>query len=158
MATQIGSEKDIVSLLNDLTALDYDAIEAYEAAIARLGDQRDKDQLRLFMGDHQRHTVDLADYVSKYGSKPVTKGDFKRVLTKGKVVLAALAGDKAVLEAMKSNEDDTNAAYERAGARQGLPASIRETLNRSLADERRHRAWIEQRIQQLQSAQQSMQI
>ena len=84
MGTKIGSEKDTVSLLNDLIALDYDAIEAYEAAIARLSEQRDKDQLRQFMADHQRHTANLGDFVFKYGAQPVHQGDFKRVLTKGK--------------------------------------------------------------------------
>jgi len=93
-----------------------------------------------------RHTVELAEYVAKYGYQPATKGDLKRVLTKGKVVLAGLSGDSAVLGAMKSNEDDTNAAYERAAARPGLPEAIRAVLSRNLSDERRHRAWIEQRL------------
>jgi uncharacterized protein (TIGR02284 family) len=158
MGTMVGSEKDIVSLLNDLIALDYDAIEAYEAAIARLSDQRDKDQLRQFMGDHQRHTVDLSDLVSKYGAQPVGRADIKRVLTKGKVVLAGLAGDKAIFNAMKSNEDDTNTAYERAVAKQGVPEGIREVLSRNLSDERRHRQWMTDRLQSFEAKQQSAQL
>jgi uncharacterized protein (TIGR02284 family) len=151
MGTMVGSDKDIVSTLNDLAALDFDAIEAYEAAIKRLGDQRDKDQLRQFMGDHQRHTVELGSFVSKYGAQPVDKADIKMVLTKGKVVLAGLVGDKAILAAMKSNEDETNAAYEKALARQGLPQAVRDLLNRNLGDERRHRQWIEQRLANMES-------
>lgn len=158
MGTQVGTEKEVISLLNDLIAIDYDAIEAYEAAIPRLSDQRSKEQLRLFMGDHQRHTVDLADHVSKYGCVPVTKGDFKQILTKGKVVLGSLIGDKSILAAMKSNEDDTNAAYERALAKTGLPESVRIVLNRNLSDERRHRAWLEQQLLQMEKPQQSAQF
>lgn len=155
MGTQVATEKEIVSLLNDLIALDYDAIEAYEAAIARLSDTWSKDQLRQFLGDHQRHTVELASFVSRYGFSPVTKADFKQILTKGKVVLGGLGGDKAILAAMRSNEDDTNTAYENAVNKIGLPESIRITLNRNLSDERRHRTWIEQRLQQFDSAQMS---
>ncbi|HRI51150.1 MAG TPA: DUF2383 domain-containing protein [Pseudomonadota bacterium] len=155
MGTQVATEKEIVSQLNDLIALDYDAIEAYEAALVRLSDPPSKQQLRQFLGDHQRHTVELAGFVSKYGCAPVTKADFKQILTKGKVVLAGLVGDKAILAAMKSNEDDTNSAYERAIAKTGLPESIRVTLNRNLLDERRHRAWIEQRLQQMDVPQQA---
>ncbi len=149
MGNQVGTEKEIISLLNDLTALDYDAIEAYEAAISRLSDPRCKAQLRLFMSDHQRHTVELAEFVSRYGGTPVSKADFKQILTKGKVVLGSLGGDRVILAAMKSNEDDTNVAYERAVAQSGLPEVIRSVLNRNLTDERRHRAWIEQRMQQM---------
>jgi len=158
MGTQIVTEKEVVSQLNDLIALDYDAIEAYEAALVRLSDQPSKQQLRQFLGDHQRHTVELAGFVTQYGFAPVTKADFKQVLTKGKVVLAGLVGDKAILAAMKSNEDDTNTAYERAVAKPGLPESIRITLNRNLADERRHRAWIEQRLLQMDIPQQSARV
>jgi len=154
----VGSEKDIVSLLNDLTALDYDAIEAYDAAIARLSDQRDKDQLQKFLADHARHTVDLSEIVIKYGYDPVKKADIKQVLTKGKVVLAGLSGESAVLGAMKSNEDDTNAAYERAASQSGLPETVRAVLTRNLSDERRHRAWLEQRLQGFQVTQPSPRV
>lgn len=158
MGTQVATEKEIVSQLNDLIALDYDAIEAYEAALVRLSDPPSKQQLRQFLGDHQRHTVELAGFVSKYGCAPVTKADFKQILTKGKVVLGGLVGDKSILAAMKSNEDDTNAAYERAVAKTGVPESIRITLSRNLADERRHRVWIEQRLLQMDVEQGSAQL
>ena len=77
-----------------------------------------------------------------------TKGDAKKLLTKGKVVLADLAGDKAILSAMKSNEEQTNSEYEKA-VKKGYEASIQTILERGLADERRHKAWIEQTLDRL---------
>ena len=68
------------------------------------------------------------------------------MLTKGKVVIGGLMGDKAVLEAMKSNEETTNRAYEKATNERGLPNHVGEVLERNLSDERRHRAWIEERL------------
>ena len=146
MATTIGNETNPIDLFNNLIQLDYDAIAAYEAAIDRLDNAEDKAKLTEFMADHQRHTQDLAGLVSSLGGTPSTEGDMKAMLTKGKVVLADLMGDKAILKAMKTNEDDTNTAYGRAAGRTDLPAGALPVIERNLEDESRHRAWIEQRI------------
>jgi hypothetical protein len=61
-------------------------------------------------------------------------------------VLRELTGDSGILKAMKSNEDETNEAYEQALARGDMTANRRDVLERNLADERRHRAWIEGRL------------
>lgn len=152
MATLVGKEKDVVKLLKNLIELDHDAIDAYEAAIARLTIQNDKDQLTRFMEDHQRHVRDLSALVRDFGEEPPTKGDIKRVLTRGKVVIAGLIDDESVMRAMKSNEDDTNLAYERACERTDLPERVLEVLQNNLKDERRHRAWIESRIEAMEAA------
>ena len=146
MATMIGKEKDTRKLVKDLIELDFDAIDAYDAAIERLDNASYKAQLTAFADDHRRHVTELSAYISELGETPPTAGDFKRVLTKGKVVLGALIGDRAILVAMKTNEDDTNTAYERAVARTGVEERLAQIFARNLADERRHRAWIEQTL------------
>jgi uncharacterized protein (TIGR02284 family) len=146
MTTLKGSEENLVDLLNSLIELDYDAIEAYKAAIARLDDMNDRGVLAGFLQDHERHVVDLSALVRRHGDKPVSHGDVKQVLTKGKVVLAGLVGDRVVLAAMKTNEDDTNTAYERACRHAWLTDETRTLLERNLDDERRHRAWMEKRL------------
>jgi len=70
------------------------------------------------------------------------------VVTQGKVLLAGLTGDRAVLKAMKSNEDDTNQAYERAASNDVVPARLRDVLRACLADERRHRSYIEEELEE----------
>jgi uncharacterized protein (TIGR02284 family) len=119
-----------------------DAIEAYRVAIDKLKDSESRAQLGMFMVDHQRHVRELRPIVERLGEKPSDQPDAKGVLVKGKVFLASLVNDKAILQAMKSNEEDTNTAYERACARQDLPADIRTVLERGLADERRHREYL----------------
>ncbi len=138
---------DLTKVLCDLIALDFDAIDAYEQAIRRI--QRDdvaKAELTKFMADHERHVRDLTPIVKGMGDEPPTKGDFMRFLTQGKVVLAALVGDQAILKAMKSNEDTTNQKYEESLGTSGLTPEVRQVLERNLQDERRHRAWIESRL------------
>jgi uncharacterized protein (TIGR02284 family) len=147
MATVGGMDGNIIHLLNNLIELDYDAIEAYEAAIARLKDADDREQLRMFMADHVRHTNTLSSAVRQLGGDPASKGNFMRLLTKGKVVLAALVDDRAILFAMKTNEADTNLAYERAAKHDGLTPEVTAILEKNLGDERRHKAWIEERLE-----------
>ncbi|MEX1198550.1 MAG: DUF2383 domain-containing protein [Pseudohongiellaceae bacterium] len=137
----VADAKEIVSDLNNLIELDYDAIAAYQAAIERLETDAYKMKLTEFLGDHERHTVELGKLVAGEGGKPSSEGDAKKFLTKGKVVMADLAGDEAILKAMKSNEEQTNSKYEDA-VEQGYPENIQKVLQRGLADERRHKAWL----------------
>lgn len=146
MATMVGTQRELSTLLNALIELDLDAIEAYRVAVERLSDANDKAQLASFMADHERHVREVRPLVEQMGAKPADSPDIKSVLTRGKVQIGSLFGDRAILRAMKTNEDDTNRAYERATARQDLPAVIREVLQRNLSDERRHREYIEGRL------------
>ncbi len=144
MTTTIGRETEVQALLNDLVALDFDAVAAYNAAVERLEDPEARKQLTAFRADHERHIRDLQALMHSIGQEPPTEADTKGVLTKGKVVIAGLAGDRAILQAMLSNEQDTNTAYERAAKREDMDAETRELMHGNLEDERRHRAWIEE--------------
>jgi uncharacterized protein (TIGR02284 family) len=136
----------LVHDLNELISLDLDAIEAYEAAIVRLNDAGDKAELERFKADHRRHVTDLTPLVREMGGEATTSPDFKRLLTKGKVVVMGVAGDSGVLEAMKSNEETTTKVYDKARNQPELPMQARTIIERNFADEQRHFAWLEQRL------------
>lgn len=145
-----SSRENIISELDDLIALDHDAIAAYQAAIERLDDVSIARRFEEFKQDHQRHVRDLSGAVTTLGGTPRKGGDIKKVLTKGKVVLAGLGSDKQILQAMKSNEDQTVAKYDAAVRECATAAApIREMLARGLEDERRHRSWIEERVRMM---------
>jgi uncharacterized protein (TIGR02284 family) len=146
MATMVGTQRELSKLLNALLELDLDAIEAYRAACERLKNESDKTQLSSFQADHERHVRELRPFIAQMNERPAIGPDAKVLLAKGKVVLAGLVGDRAILTAMKTNEDDTNTAYERACRRGDIPADLRVVLDRGLADERRHREYILQRL------------
>ena len=148
MVTTVGTADDAGTMLNDLIQLDIDAIQAYEAAINKVDDASYKQQLTAFRNDHERHTQELGAIVRGLGQEPPSGGDMKQLLTVGKVAFADLMGDGAILRAMKTNEDDTNTAYERAAKRTDLPAAAEPVVQAALADERRHRDWIETTIAQ----------
>jgi uncharacterized protein (TIGR02284 family) len=146
MTTTVGTESTLESLLEDLIQLDYDAADAYQAAIDRLENSSYRTRLAEFKRDHLRHITELGDILSSMGRTPPKEGDMKALLTKGKVVIAGLMGDEAILQAMRTNEADTNTAYERAVDFKGLQASTRSVLQHGLADERRHCEWILQQL------------
>lgn len=139
--TDTPDSKEIISDLNDLIELDYDAAAAYESAIEKLEEQGLKNQLGKFLKDHQDHIEVLSEHVRKEGGEPSAGPDMKRFLTKGKVAIAELGGDDSILKAMVLNEEVTNKAYENESSKT-YPPHIQSTLEKNLADERRHREWL----------------
>ncbi len=139
--TTVRESEEVVSDLNDLIELDYDAIAAYQAAIERLESAAYKTKLTEFLGDHKRHVEELGTEVRKEGGNPPTDGDAMKIMTKGKVVIADLFGDEAILKAMRANEEVTNKKYE-AAVEEGYAEHIQTILRKGLADERRHKGWL----------------
>lgn len=146
--TTLVSSDEVVSDLNNLIQLEYDAIAAYKAAIERLDTVDYKEKFTEFLGDHENHVTNLSDLVRSEGGTPEDSGDIKKILTKGKVVLADLSGDEAILKAMNANEKQTNTKYEEA-AEENYPTNVEVVVQRGLADERRHKAWIEATLEKL---------
>ncbi|HLV77356.1 MAG TPA: DUF2383 domain-containing protein [Marinobacter sp.] len=138
----------IIKKLSNLVELDFDAVAAYKEAIERIENPSFKATLGEFMLDHERHIADLSEIIRKEGGTPPDSGDFKKILTKGKVQLADLVGDdKAILKAMKLNEDQTTTMYQER-CEEDFPNHIHTVLQKGLEDERRHRAWIVTTIEQ----------
>ena len=146
MATTVGTESKVEDLLSDLIQLDHDAADAYQAAIDRLENASYRSTLAKFKEDHLRHIDELGECLSTMGKTPPKQGDMKSLLTQGKVVMGGLMGDKAILQAMKTNEDDTNTAYERAASHRDATPDVHAILERNLGDERRHRDWMVETI------------
>jgi uncharacterized protein (TIGR02284 family) len=149
MATTIGTEDKLEDLLTDLIQLDYDAADAYQAAIDRVQDTGFRSVLAAFKQDHLRHIEELGQFLTKMGKTPPEEGDMKSLLTQGKVILGGLMGDKAILQAMKTNEEDTNTAYERAVQHKEAGSDLHNALQHALGDERRHRDWMVETITKL---------
>ena len=132
MTTIVGTESTLEDLLEDLIQLDYDAADAYQAAIDRLKNSTYRTRLAEFKQDHLRHITELGDILSSMGRTPPKEGDMKSLLTQGKVIIAGLMGDEAILQAMRTNEADTNTAYERAVNFTGLQANTQGAAAQSV--------------------------
>jgi rubrerythrin len=151
MATMVGTQKSFTQAIKELVELDYDTLGAYESAINNLENPEYNKKFEEFKLDHQRHITELSAFLSRCNeTAPSGPDNMKKVLVKGKVELASLFGDQNILSAMLSNEEDTNTAYERINARIGESADkeIAKIIASGLADERKHRDWIQSKISQ----------
>lgn len=143
MVTMVGKEGSIEKLVKDLLYLEHDAIAAYDSCIERLDDQTLSAKISEFKQDHLQHVEVLNEMARELGIDAPVEGDMKQMLTTGKVALADLMGDKAVLKAMKINEDDTVTAYERASGHEDAIPKSKAFFTKAHEDELRHRAWME---------------
>ncbi len=143
MVTTVGNESTIQDLVQDLLYLEHDAIAAYDSTIEKLGTPSYKEQIAQFRNEHLRHVEELRKMASMLRIEAPSEGDSKQMLTTGKVALASLMGDGAILAAMKTNEDDTVTAYERASIHADAEPESRKFFAEFAADERRHREWME---------------
>ena len=143
MVTLVGTQPKFEDALYELCELDYDAVEAYTAAINRLKNEDYKTQLRAFREDHQHHIENIRNFLKERQVDFPEGPSSKSLLTQGKVVLANLFGDKNILETMLSNEMDTNTAYERLNAHPKKPLEAELILSNGLADEKRHKQWLQ---------------
>src|SRR5436853_7628485 len=71
--TDPGRRLDAVMLgeLNDLLALDHDAVEAYTLAIGALANLGRRETVMRFRADHERHIAELTRVIRRYGGTPV---------------------------------------------------------------------------------------
>lgn len=86
--------------------------------------------------------TNLSHHVRQVGGKPADGPGMMQVLAAGKVALAQLGGDHLILKAMRINEEVINKVYEHEAAK-NYPPEIQSTLDSNLADERRHRKWLD---------------
>ena len=84
MTTLVGTQNDFYDALYALCELDYDAVEAYKAAINRVENTVYKQQLTEFMHDHKRHIQEISSVLRKHQQEIPDGPDMKQYLTQGK--------------------------------------------------------------------------
>ncbi|KYF84544.1 ferritin-like domain-containing protein [Sorangium sp. So ce296] len=145
MASVIGGEAAFIGSLTELIELNWSAVDALRAALSRMSRPGDKSRLASFLSDHERHLEELAALAHELGDPPVESA--VRPKLKSKALTNGMAGERAILEAMRHYEEDSCAAYERMiSSREGLSDRARDLLRQSLAVERRHREWFAEQL------------
>ncbi|TCR96339.1 ferritin-like domain-containing protein [Rhizobium sp. BK418] len=142
MVTTVGEEASIEKLVTNLIYLEHDAIAAYESCINRLDNKELSAQIATFKQDHLQHLRVLTEMARELGVEIPSEGDMKQMLTTGKIALADMWGDAAILKAMKTNEDDTVTAYHRAIRHEDAIPASKAFFMKAHQDEERHRAWM----------------
>jgi len=140
------TQEDFIEALKDLLSLDYTAVEAYEAAIQRVKNEKYKRKLDEFRADHLNHIKTITNFLKKHGHEVPTGPGLKKIIVQGKVLLANIGGDGAILKAMKSNAIDTSRAYQAINTFEVIPLDFRKDLLDGFEDEKRHLMWIEEEL------------
>ena len=132
--------KDVISELNELIQLDYNAVAAYQQAIEACDHVEVKGTLGVFMSDHERHIANLSSQVIALGGTPPAGQDFTGKLLEGFTSIAS-HGDQSALLSMRGNEELTNRKYS-STLELVLPEGARAVVEQNYQDEQRHLAWI----------------
>ena len=125
--------------LNDLLRGEISAVETYQQALEKVGDEPGVEQLATVRRDHTEAVTVLRDHVIRYGGKPAEGsgpwGAFARFMQG----TAKLFGDKSALKALKEGEEHGLKEYKEALENRDLPAEcialIRDML---LPKQQRH--------------------
>ena len=143
MVTQVGTQKLFIEAMKELLELEYDALEAYKVAVSKIGKEECKKKLEVFLKDHENHITKLKEYLKKYATEIPTGPCSKQWLTKGKVFLGNLIGDRKIIEAILSNEHDMSVAYENVTQRTDKWSEIISFLDKAYEDEKKHKIGLE---------------
>ncbi|RDB35946.1 MAG: ferritin-like domain-containing protein [Spirobacillus cienkowskii] len=143
MMTHVGTQKLFIDAMKELLELEYDALEAYNVAVSKIGKEECKKKLQEFLKDHENHINKLKEYLKKHSIEIPSGPSSKQWLTKGKVYLGNLIGDRKVIEAMLSNERDVIMAYENVTQRTDKWPEIVTFLNKAYDDEKKHKIGLE---------------
>jgi len=144
MVTMVGTQSNFFNAIKELVELEFDMFETYEYALSKIQDENYAKHLIEFKADHARHIKELSALLAEQNVKAPTGPDHtKQWIAKGKVALANLVSQEAILSAMNSNEADSNIAYSRLLSREDMPLQWRQIFQRAFEDEKRHKAWFE---------------
>ena len=142
MDTAAGTHSDVSTVLSDLLALEHDTQAAFESAMGRVQSATYRGHLADFLANQRQHIAQLTALARHAPGGVVPGSDAKQVLLRGVVMLANLAGDRAVLQALSQSLDDLNVAYAQAVTHDGMPPAALGVLQGHFLDERRHRGWL----------------
>lgn len=144
MVTLAGTQNNEKDLIEAILQLEYNALEAYDETIERLENPQHAQKVSEFRQDHLQHVEELQKLAKPLGIEVDGPGA-KSMLTAGKIKIADFVGnDGAILTAMKTNEYETVMAYENACKKDFLSPQLRTLCEKGLADEKRHRDWMDQ--------------
>lgn len=146
MSTTVGTEREIKDLLGALIVLEYDTLEAYKSACARLDSTEARLQMGVFHADHERHVEELDRQMRSITEIPPNGPGLEQYLVAARVAFGGLRGDRAILLAIRDDEGNVRAAYERASARDDVPGHLRALFVGYLADENAHHEWLARQV------------
>ncbi|MGV8083702.1 MAG: ferritin-like domain-containing protein [Coriobacteriia bacterium] len=138
---------ELVRKLESLAQLDIDAVHVYTQALEHVTDAEVREAFVRFQGEHQYHAEQLGDAIERLGGeRPEMKIDLMGRMADWVTALRSMSGTSGALHAMKTAERYHNNRYGDAQSWGLEDAGLATTLRRFYDDEKRHLAFVEQRL------------
>ncbi len=142
----IESDQRAVHEINHILHLANDLSMAYATAARRIGDATLREELLQLDHSHDRHRVELGDWVRLHGGREAGRGDWHGIVERIRVVVGDLEGDEGILRAMATNEHELRAAMREAHERPGMPRELQAILGRALDHEQLHELYYQRAL------------
>jgi rubrerythrin len=143
LGTHAAIIADVLEGLNDLLQLDHDAVGAYEIAMEKLQDRDAAMQIAGFRRDHERHILSLNELIRELGGVPRNEPHATGPLKEALQSVGALAGDKGILIAWRTNEAMVRGKYDAyARTANAWPTYVKRVVDQNALDEERHHDWV----------------
>lgn len=142
MITKVGTEAKFAEAMKELLELEYDAIEAYDVALSRLGSRVYRQKLHDFAENHKKYIQEISEILDAHDQDLPEVPTKRQWLSKGKVALASVVGDGAILSAIQNSEEGIVKAYERLACRSDMWDDARYVLLNGMKDINMHEKWL----------------
>ena len=128
--------------LFDLIRVEYAVADAYDAAVDREECAAYAGPLRKFMTQHDRHVDALIAHLERLGATPPIGSDSRRMVARGEIAVASMAGPTGILHAVVDKENKVIRVYTRAITRPHWPDPLLDLLEHGMATARARRDWL----------------
>ena len=118
--------------INQLLRGELSAVETYQRALEKLGDDPGAKTLEGALKNHQDAVVKLTEEVKKLKAEPSTDSGAWGTLTATVVQSAKLLGDKAALSALKQGEEHGVKEYQEALQERSVPKGVKKLIREKL--------------------------
>jgi hypothetical protein len=133
----------LAEIVSELILLERDATAAYVRILPRLQSGPASEKISCFVETRQRRLAELTKMSFMLRSAVPDESAATHYLPTGRITVAGLDGDAAILEAMQAGENETVTAYERASGHPDAAPKCQAMFERCLRDALQHRAWVE---------------
>lgn len=138
---------ELLKKLESLAQLDTDAVRVYDEALEHATDEDVHKNFERFQSEHRYHAEQLSAAIVRLGGKkPELKVDIAGHLADWVTSMRSLRGTQGALHAMDTAEKYHNRHYGEAVTWDVGDAEVAEMLRRFDADEKRHLAYVEERL------------
>lgn len=139
--------EELVRKLESLAQLDTDAVQVYSEALAHVHEDDVREAYTRFQGEHRYHASTLSDAIVRLGGKkPELKVDLMGRVADWVTSFRSMLGKEGALHAMKTAERYHNSRYADAAAWDLDDSDLAAILARFYGDEKRHLAFIDERL------------